>query len=389
MSSTSTGKPVRATRAAALSSGSSGISTPSKIRRPPAPRTHSVTAEHPALTVHEEQVGGLVAHALHEPIERLVVDLLGIERRVDRGAQLDQQGQLLDPGLELAELLLQLVVGVEDLLRLQVHEPLGVVPARPLPERHPDVDALDGRQRADRRRPPRAEAGDGHEQHGQADAGGQPAHGRQPEARAEREVLPVHFEETGIGAGAGALVLDHTSARETPVGGISRQHGPDPPTHPERHPGSRTGSEPKPRATSSHFLEPGNGTSHHLAVDQLELPVDASRGADPQGIGPEVGALLARLPVRRKLAQRKRPPLLIGVAGQLATEAHEVVGDLERNPVVVGHEVVTRAAGGAAHGLDRVRSHPTLDERDEGLGEDAVHLAGTIPPVHHAVTRLA
>src|SRR5262249_14885450 len=159
----------------------------------------------------------------------------------------------------------------------------------------------------------------------------------------------------GIGPGDGALVLDHASGRETPVGGISGQHDANPPTRPERYPGSGTGSEPKPSATSSHLLEPRNRASQHLAVDQLELPVDGSRRADPQSIGLEVGALLARLPVRRKFAQRKRPPLLIDVTGQLATEAHEVVGDLQRNPVVVGHEVVARAARGAAYGLDRVR----------------------------------
>ncbi len=87
-----------------------------------APR-HPVTADDAAARVHDEQIGALVAHAVDQALQRLLVDLLDVQRRADGGGQLAQQGELLDRRLEVAELLLELVVRVQDLLGLQIQHP--------------------------------------------------------------------------------------------------------------------------------------------------------------------------------------------------------------------------------------------------------------------------
>jgi hypothetical protein len=133
-SSATRGRPLRTTSAAAECGSSSRYSdlAEAPVRAHGARR--SVLVDGPAGAVHEVEVGALVAHSLDQPLERLLVDQLHVERRVDRRRQLAQQRELLDGGLEVAELLLELVVRVEDLFRLEREHAFGVLPALALPK---------------------------------------------------------------------------------------------------------------------------------------------------------------------------------------------------------------------------------------------------------------
>src|SRR5262245_28803225 len=86
-------------------------------------------AEQAPGRIQEAEVRGLIAHAPHELLEHLPVDLLRVERGVDRRREAAQQRELLDPALEVLELALELLVRVRDLLALDVEKAPGLPPA--------------------------------------------------------------------------------------------------------------------------------------------------------------------------------------------------------------------------------------------------------------------
>ena len=107
-----------------------------------------VAADDPSVAIDEVEVRRLVPHAVHQALDGLLVDLLGVEGGVHGGAEIDQQRELLDLGLEVSELLLELVVRVDDLFGLEVEQPLAVPAARALAQHHAEPDAGGERRRA-------------------------------------------------------------------------------------------------------------------------------------------------------------------------------------------------------------------------------------------------
>ena len=112
-----------------------------------------------------------------------------------------------------------------------------------------------------------------------------------------------------------------------------------------------------------------------LFVDGGHPLVRCAWTADPHGVGAEIRALLAGLPVHEGLTVAPRPALLVGLVHQRLTGLDHLAGHREGNPVVVGHEVVAGSAGEATDRRDSLGADLLLHERDEPLGEDAVHLA--------------
>ena len=175
-----------------------GLDTP---RRP-------VTADDAPARVHDEQIGALVAHGVDQALQRLLVDLLHVQRRADGGGQLAQQGELLDRRLEVAELLLELVVRVQDLLGLQIQHPLRVLPSGALEQRVADRPPRSrGRGRDDGLGHPRHRMGRG-EPRRQGAGGAGPEQRRDPEPPAQRRVPPAHVDDARVRATRRALSLD-------------------------------------------------------------------------------------------------------------------------------------------------------------------------------------
>ncbi len=213
---TTTAWPVTAARPLALVSASSGSSTPSKSVTPRIGARHPVAAQHAARAVHQEELRALVGHAVHEPGQRLVVDLLGIERGAHRRAQVGQQRELLDPRLELGELLLELAVRVDDLLGLQIEEPLDVAAPASLAQRVAERHARDQRERRRHREEPAPARHRVH--HAEGDRAGRAHQARQPEVPAERGVLPADLPAARVVPARGAGALGDPGARQPPVG---------------------------------------------------------------------------------------------------------------------------------------------------------------------------
>jgi hypothetical protein len=74
---------------------------------------------------------------MDELVEGLLIDPLGVERGVDRRAEVAQERQLLHLGREVAEFLLELEARVEDLVALDFQEPLKVPATMMLEKRVP------------------------------------------------------------------------------------------------------------------------------------------------------------------------------------------------------------------------------------------------------------
>ena len=178
-----------------------------------------VTPDDAPVRVHDEQIGALIAHGVDQALQRLLVDLLRVQRRADGGGQLAQQRELLDRCLEVAKLLLELVVRVQDLLGLQIQHPLRVVPSGALEQRVADRSPEEqGQETHDRLRSPRQHTGRG-EPRRQSTRGADPQHGRDPEPPAQGRVPPAHLDDARIRATRRALSLDDRGAGQPPVGG--------------------------------------------------------------------------------------------------------------------------------------------------------------------------
>ena len=181
---------------------------------------HPVTADDAPVRVHDEEIGALVAHGVDQALQRLLVDLLDVQRRADGGGQLAQQGELLDRRLEVAELLLELVVRVQDLLGLQIQHPLRVLPSRALYQRVADRPPEEqGQGRDDRLGSPRRRMARGEpRRQGAGGAGAEQRRG--PEPPAQRRVPPAHLDDARVRATCRALSLDDGGARQSPVGRV-------------------------------------------------------------------------------------------------------------------------------------------------------------------------
>jgi len=140
-----------------------------------------VPAEHAALAVQQGQVGLLVRHAVHEPGQRLIVDLLRVEGPAHRRAQVGEERQLPDPSLELDELLFQLAVRVDDLLGLEIEQFLGVATLVTLAEHVAERDSGEERKGGggeERPAPAGGRRGQAEENgHGTSDQAGRPEGG--------------------------------------------------------------------------------------------------------------------------------------------------------------------------------------------------------------------
>jgi hypothetical protein len=332
-----------------------------------------VPAEHAALAVHQEEVGPLVRHPVDEPAQRLVVDLLRVERRAHRGAEVGEERQLLDPRLELDELLLELAVRVDDLLGLEIEQALGVTALVALAERVAQRDAGDERKGLrDQERPAPAR---GARDHPEDDRGGAADQGRRPEAGASRRVPPADVPSAGVGTAGRARALADPGARQPPVGGEALELHLQPRAAPDRDDLPGQGRPPKacPAAADVEGVEAVE-VAGLLTVDRGHPLVGRAGAADPHGIGTEVRALLAGLPVHEGLPVAPRPALLVGLVHQRLADLDHLAGHRDGNPVVVGHEVVARPPRDAADRRDALRADLLLHEGDQRLREDAVDL---------------
>src|SRR5215469_15726942 len=291
------------------------------------------------LAVHQRQVGPLVAHAVHEPMQRLVVDLLRVEGSAHRRAEVGEKRQLLDAGLELDEFLLQLEIRIDDLLGLEIEQTLGVAPLRRLAEREAQRDSREERQRRRRQERPARPGRDVEdtEEHG----AGAPDQTRRPEEGASRRILPVDVPAAGIVAASRAGALANLGAWQAPVGREALELHLAPGAVPDRNGLAGLGrpAEAGPTATYPDDVELEEAPTL-LAADDLRPLIGGARVADAHGVRAEIGALLARLPVHERLAVAPRPALLVGIVHELSAGPHQLAGHREGQPVVIRHEVV-------------------------------------------------
>ena len=206
--------------------------------------------------------------------------------------------------------------------------------------------------------------------HGASDQAGR------PEGSPPRRILPANVPAAGIGAAGRARALEDLGARQAPVGREALELHLEPRADPDRDglPGQRRPAVARPVAADLEGFELANPAGL-LIVDGGHPLVRPAGTADPHGVGAEIRALLAGLPVHEGLPVAPGPALLVGLVHQHLTGFHHLAGHREGNPVVVGHEVVAGSAGDAADRRDRLGADLLLHEGDEPLGEDAVHLS--------------
>ncbi len=311
--------------------------------RPRVARRDLVPAHDGVRAIHHEEVGGLVPHAVHQPRQPLLVDLLGIEGRVHGRAQLDQQRELLDLRLQLPEFLLELVVGVDDLLALEIEQLLRALAALALPEPVADRDARERMQDRHRGRARPRQGGAGVHRRPQDAGAPDPGDRGHPEPRPERRVAPAHLEHARVGAGGRALRLGDPGARELPVGRIALERHLHPGARPARHGDAGQRRAPEHRARAADLDDLRAHPSVHLTVEDVLARVQRAGIADAHGVGAEVGPLLPRLPVHAVVPVAAHPPFLVRLAHQLAAEPHEL-GRERRARSSCGRPSATRAS---------------------------------------------
>ncbi len=275
---------------------------------------HPVAAQHAARAVHQEELRALVRHAVHEPGERLVVDLLGVERGAHRRAEVGQQRELLDPRLELGELLLELAVRVDDLLGLEVEEPLDVAPPAPLAQRVAERHARDQGERRRHREEPAPARHRVH--HAEGDRARRAHQARQPEVPAERRVLPADLPAARVVSARGAGALGDPGPRQPPVRREALVLDAEPGARPERHPvaGERRPLVAGAPPTDLQHVDPVEAALR--VVDRRHPLVGGAGVADPHRVGAQVRALLAGLPVHEGLGEAAGPALLVRLVHQ-------------------------------------------------------------------------
>ena len=206
---------------------------------------------------------------------------------------------------------------------------------------------------------------------------------RCPEPPAEGRVLPAHVDDARVGTPSRALPLDHAGARQPPVGRVTLQQDVLPDAEPARHDvaGHRRSPEGGPAALDDH-LEPA--AAREPEADGDAALEELTRVPDPHRVGAEVVAVLARgLPLHHVVGEAAGPALDVRLARELHRHPDQLIGNGQRQPVVVRHEVVARPPGGAAEGGHALGAALLLDEGDQPLGEDAVDLARhrPLPPM--------
>ena len=357
------------------------------------PELHGVEGDVPAPTarrpmpahrlshgVDEEQMGALVAHPVNQPLERLLVDLLVIERGIDGRREVAQERELLDLGLEIAELPLELLVRVQDLLGLDVEQPPRLESTAPLEQGRARGGPRQGREqrKGSCLRPPQAVLETEHQPHG--DGGHRAGEDRRPEPPAERQVLPAHLPDARRVALGRARMLDDLRARQPPVGGIPLEADAPVDTAPARHLEAGDGGDAEHGPVPAHVDQIGFGVAVDRQVDRRRALEDRARAAEPHRVRADIGALVVGgLPVHVELAPSPRPGLDVGGPHQLHCQAHQLVGERMRHPVVVGDQPLARLARGPDDRLDPRWPYLLLHEGDERLEEDAVELSGHIP----------
>ena len=208
-------------------------------------------------------------------------------------------------------------------------------------------------------------------------AGGDAAEQRgRPEPPTQRRVPPAHVDDARIRAVRRALSLDDGGARQPQLVGY-RSHLTLSQMQNHRGmtvPGGRRPPEGGLAAALDQRLEPAEALDRGRDRD---LPlVQLARVPDPHRVGAEVVAVLARgLPVHHVVGEAAGPALDVRLARELHRHPDQLIGDRQRQPVVVRHEVVARPPGGAAERGHALGAALLLDEGDQPLGEDAVDLA--------------
>ena len=284
--------------------------------------------------------------------------------------------------LEVPELPLELAVRVQDLVRLDVSQPLELPTPRALEEPVADRDSEEGREQDEGpgERPGHGAPGSQRQRHhGRA---GQAGGSRRPEPSAQRRVLPAHVPEAVRVPPCRAGPLDHPRARELPVGRIPLVVDPGPGADPPGQGQSRCRREPEQAPPA-----PEREVLHHPPPvhDRAGLYRGVDRPGAPEAhrVGARPAALLPRgLPVHEVVGEAPGPALLVRLAHHLLADPDHLVGHRERDPVVLGHEVVARAPRQLEEARHALGPDLALHVGEEPLREEAVDLGG-----HRQLTR--